>query len=338
MKHRECTVAVLMVLAVVLTQSCKSSSGSSERDAGGRGSAGVRSGAAGSDGSTKPEPDAGAAGTGGAAGSSPQSLPLDGADVVIGEEYRLCRVDLDCILVGTSCNGCCGQDAIGRREEATYRREQAAACRDYAGPICDCQPDALGARCVQARCRALRQSESCFSPTQNPNGAFDEGAHGCACEVEGQRVCQAGFQMVCQRAVSSERSSQLEWVTRTPGFACQSITCPATNRRSAVEACLEEYVQCDQRDDGWFCGTQCRAALDCTAFDCEDYEPPSLLDCDSEAGPWEGVCRDAGVRYRIDRSGETRYWDLESGALIAASSRSAAASACGGSDPSVFLG
>jgi hypothetical protein len=336
MNDRECTVAVLMVLGFGLTQSCKSS-GPSESEPGGRGSAGTASRAAGGDGSTSSDPDAGVAGGGGSPGLSSSSLPLDGANVVIGEDYRLCNRDDDCMLVGTSCNGCCGQDAISRSDEARYRQQLELACRDYDGAICDCAPEPVVARCLQVRCRALDASESCFSPTQNLDTAFEPGGQGCACAPEGLRVCQAGFQMTCERAPGQEQSSTLAWAKRVPG-SCREIDCPPANRRSTVEGCLEEYARCDQRNDGTFCGTQCRGPLDCSVFDCADYEPPSFAECDSEGGPWEGTCRDAGVRYRIDRAGELRYWDLASGALVAATSRSAAASACRGSDPSVFLG
>jgi len=328
--------ALLIILALGWMESCKSSR--SAEDAGsGSERAGTSSREADGGGSTSPGADAGPAGAGGT--SSQWSLTRDDADVVVGEVYRMCTQDHDCTLVGISCNGCCGQDAISRLREMTYRQELEAACRDYEGAICDCEPKALSAVCVQARCRALDHSQTCFSPTQNGDHARSPGGRGCSCEINGQRICVDGNRLVCQPVHTSEPvASQLAWTALPPESCGAFADCPAPNQRQTAEACLAEYRQCNQRNDGTFCGERCHGPLDCTAFACEDYQPPSSFACDPQGGPWEGICPDAGVRYRIERTGETRYWALDSGALIAVMTRSAAISACQGSDGSVFLG
>jgi len=340
----ESKAAALIVLALGLTEACGSSRRPETEDADrDSGRAGTSSRAAGRDGSTSPEPDAGAAGAGAAAGAggaaSQWSLTLDGADVVAGEAYITCSRDVDCTLVSSSCNGCCGQHAIIRAREMTYQRELEAACRDYEGPICDCEPKDLVPRCVNGRCGAFERSDACFSPTQNAELAFGPGVPACACEIEGQRICVGGKPLGCLRVSTAEPvTSHLEWGAFSPDRCPENLECPALNVRRTAEACLAEYVQCSERDDHTFCGEQCHGPLDCTALACDDYEPPSTFTCDPEGGPWESVCSGANVRYRVDHTGETRYWDYDSGALIAVMSPSAANSACNGSDRSVFLG
>jgi hypothetical protein len=266
-------------------------------------------------------------------------LPVVGADVVIGDAYRSCARDTDCTLVGTSCNGCCGLDAIFRPREPTYRRELEVACRDYQGPICDCQPVDLFARCMIGRCGVFERSEACFSPTEDPELAFEPGIPACACELEGQRICVGGKPLGCQRVSTAEpATARLEWSAYSPGECAKNLDCPELNRRDSAAACLADYLHCSEREDGTFCGEQCHRPLDCTAFACAEYEAPTTFACDPEGGPWEGVCSGADVRYRVEHTGETRYWDRASGALIAASSLSAASSACNGSDAVVFLG
>jgi hypothetical protein len=90
--------------------------------------------------------------------STPDGLATTerGDTVVITDEWRDCEQDSDCVLVDTSCDGCCQRDAIATSLEATYGPAQVDACADYEGGECDCCFLALEAVCSDAgACEAV---------------------------------------------------------------------------------------------------------------------------------------------------------------------------------------
>jgi hypothetical protein len=269
-------------------------------------------------------------------------LERDGADVVVSDFYRRCAQDLHCTLVGTSCNGCCGRDAINSALVETYERESTAACDDFDGPVCRCMPQDLVARCAEGRCRAVARiaERDCFSPEQNAGRAFEPGEQGCPCALEGLSACSDGNALAC---VLDSAAQELKW-TALPGGMCEtSPECAAVSRRPTADACFSEYLQCNRREDGTFCGDQCHGPLDCSAISCADYEPPTptTVSCDPTGGPWEGLCGVAGeLRYRASRgtTGETRYWDAAGGKLLAVRISSDTQSFCNESEFDMVLG
>lgn len=95
------------------------------------------------------------------AGACPSSTDTDGtpsgltttssgSTVVIGDDWRACEEIADCVLVDTSCDGCCQRDAIARSVESAYDSERLDACEDYVGGECDCCFVVLEAVCSPA--------------------------------------------------------------------------------------------------------------------------------------------------------------------------------------------
>jgi hypothetical protein len=337
-----------LVLALGLAASCTASRRlkhqREDRDSSVAGPRVPRAGSGGSAGRAV-EAEAGEAGAGaaGAAGStSATTLERDGADVVVTDFYRRCAQDLHCTLVGTSCNGCCGRDAINSALVETYERESIAACDDFEGPVCRCMPEDLVARCAEGRCRAFARvaERDCFSPEQNAGRALEPGEQGCPCAVEGLSACSDGNALAC---VLDSATKELEWTALAGGMCETSPECAAVSRRPTADACFGEYLRCNRREDGTFCGDQCHGPLDCSAISCADYEPPTptTVSCDPTGGPWEGLCGGAGeLRYRASRgtTGETRYWDAASGELLAVRISSDTQSFCNESEFDMVLG
>ena len=73
-----------------------------------------------------------------------------GGTVLIADDWRGCEQDSDCVLVDTSCDGCCQQDAIATSQEDAYGPARADACEGYEGGECDCCFLALEAVCSDA--------------------------------------------------------------------------------------------------------------------------------------------------------------------------------------------
>lgn len=79
-------------------------------------------------------------------GDSPEAVALPdgitttagGDTVLIGNEWRACAQDSDCVLVDVSCDGCCQQDAVATSVESDFGPARTDACADYEGGECDC--------------------------------------------------------------------------------------------------------------------------------------------------------------------------------------------------------
>jgi hypothetical protein len=242
------------------------------------------------------------------------TLTRVGSEVQVTERYRPCGLDDDCILVGTSCNGCCAQDAIRAHDRDAYVFNHELACRDYSGPECDCAFADIVPRCVDGLCAVATPDpiRDCYSPSQNVQRANTAITNGCACEPAGLQACVDFVSLICVAVPDGAR-----WMRIDDG-ACsnQPGNCPVAQRRVDADACLAEFATCIERQEGGFCGSDCRRALECTAGTCQ-YTPFDPAEC-SELGLWEGVCGD--VRYRTESGGlggPTWYWDVATGALLA---------------------
>ena len=80
------------------------------------------------------------------------SLSEDGASIAIDERWKACEADSDCARVSTSCDDCCGQDAVAVTREAEYVDAAAELCASYEGGVCDCAPLPSDVACVDSLC------------------------------------------------------------------------------------------------------------------------------------------------------------------------------------------
>lgn len=80
---------------------------------------------------------------------------VDGGEVTISSSVKTCSRDSDCTLVSTGCNGCCQQQAIHASYRDWYAEAFPVACAGYSGPVCDCIPAPVEARCVRQTCEAV---------------------------------------------------------------------------------------------------------------------------------------------------------------------------------------
>jgi hypothetical protein len=261
-----------------------------------------------------------------------------GTEVQVTDRYRSCAVDDDCLLVDTSCNGCCGRDAIRAQDQEAYQTNFAQACSGYQGPICDCQPPDLVPLCQEGLCRALPrdQARDCFSPTQNVTRAYDPGAVGCACEQAGLAICVGGAALIC-----TESAAATTWVAGQDG-PCESgaTDCPVNSRRPDADACLAEFATCFARQAGGFCGMGCRGPLECHQVDECGFSPFDLSQCGKPFPAfWEGSCGD--IHYRASGGGfggATLYWSAATGEVVAMTTSSDTPGFCNGAEFEITRG
>jgi hypothetical protein len=241
------------------------------------------------------------------------TLSRVGSEVQVTERYRPCGLDDDCILVGTSCNGCCEQDAIRAQDRDAYAVNHELACRDYSGPECDCSFADIVPRCVAGLCAVATPDpiRDCYSPSQNVQRANTAVANGCACEPAGLQACVDFISLICVAVSDGGR-----WMRIDDGACSNNADCSLERRRADAEDCLAEFTTCFERQAGGFCGSGCRRSLECTDETCQ-YSPFDPAEC-ADLGVWEGVCGD--VRYRTESrglGGPTWYWDVATGELLA---------------------
>lgn len=86
--------------------------------------------------------------------NDPSGLTLvsGGATIEIGDEWKACESADDCVKVSTSCDGCCGEDAIARSRQAEYEEASQPLCESYEGGVCDCAPRETEIVCDQGLC------------------------------------------------------------------------------------------------------------------------------------------------------------------------------------------
>jgi len=254
-------------------------------------------------------------------GDAGLALVRVGAVVQVTERYRPCGLDDDCILVGTSCNGCCEQDAIRAHDRDAYAINHELACSGFSGPECNCSFADIVPHCVDGLCRAVAPdpARDCYSPSQNVKRAQVPGALGCACvpSLVGLEACVDFTSLVCLESADGPR-----WTVVEEG-ACSFTDCPESRRHFEVDACLAEFARCFARPGAGLCGRGCRQPLPCTADTCP-YTPFDPADCSgARVRVWEGVC--GNVRYRAwsgGLGGPTWYWDEATGELLAMRSSS----------------
>lgn len=79
-------------------------------------------------------------------------------------EYQSCSQDTDCILVNSSCNGCCQREAVNRKDSLSFERYRSRECDGYDGGICDCCYYVAHAECKLGRCTQVVDSAKCGGP------------------------------------------------------------------------------------------------------------------------------------------------------------------------------
>ncbi len=87
------------------------------------------------DDATTPAPDSGA---------PTEAVPPD--------NLRACASDDECVKVGTSCRGCCEENAVNAASVTAYQSFQQTTCAGYQGGICGCIVPPTRVACVQKKC------------------------------------------------------------------------------------------------------------------------------------------------------------------------------------------
>ncbi len=95
--------------------------------------------------------------------------PATGDDIIqltydVPLQYQSCTVDSDCVLVSTTCNGCCDRGAIHRSFVSVFGKERDLNCKEYEGPVCNCIELPATTACVAGYCTFVSQS----LPVQTP--------------------------------------------------------------------------------------------------------------------------------------------------------------------------
>ncbi len=177
-------------------------------------------------------------------------------EVVVTDAYTSCETDRDCVLVSKSCNACCQLAAIDPDLAEIFDAARGPACVGYQGGSCDCDfPDVL-ARCQAGRCRAVpRDKGTCYSPSQNFESAYSDGALGCRCRDGEGEICVGRAALVCRR----ENEFLLSWSAVEDGPCGEAAgdldkTCARGERRQTAQACVTAHESCYQLPDGDFCG------------------------------------------------------------------------------------
>ena len=75
-----------------------------------------------------------------------------GATLEVDASWRQCEDVTPCVLVGTSCDDCCGAEAIAVERQSEYRDAFADLCEPYQGGVCDCAPSRVEVACIDDVC------------------------------------------------------------------------------------------------------------------------------------------------------------------------------------------
>lgn len=181
------------------------------------------------------------------------SLVREDALVPVPDAYRHCEVHSDCIAVANGCDGCCQAEGIHRDTRGTFDTNFLEACRDWTGGICDCAPADRFPRCVGQLCTMVPREEiaDCYSPEQNYERAYDEGAIGCPCGTEGASVCVPPASLSCGFVSGSGARA---WQSAEDG-ACEIAGqgCGDNPVTASVNECLALSQVCFVLEGGDFC-------------------------------------------------------------------------------------
>lgn len=136
--------------------------------------------------STTEQGDSGTSQSGGEESATDLGLTEDGSTVLVGDSWRACETNLDCVTVNTSCDGCCGEDAVSATLQMSYQDEFAELCEDYSGGVCDCIALPADTQCLQGLCQRVTRPETCPPCVPPPPGCEGTGTGPCGC---GPYVC-----------------------------------------------------------------------------------------------------------------------------------------------------
>lgn len=76
-------------------------------------------------------------------------------------KYKKCQDVSDCVLVNVSCNQCCEQDAINRKDSLDYVSHKERTCVGIPGGVCDCCNISVEAVCERGMCQLKTLNQSC---------------------------------------------------------------------------------------------------------------------------------------------------------------------------------
>ena len=84
--------------------------------------------------------------------SSGQEGNMNQSIYPIPEKYQYCNVDTICVLVPTTCDGCCQWGAVNKKHMSVFNADRDLYCKGYKGAVCDCVDTPATAGCIAERC------------------------------------------------------------------------------------------------------------------------------------------------------------------------------------------
>ncbi|TPV95824.1 MAG: hypothetical protein B7733_07925 [Myxococcales bacterium FL481] len=103
----------------------------------------------------------GGASSSGGGGSTIEGLGLSesGSTVLVEATWKPCESVDDCVQVETSCDGCCGVEALASHLEAEYKLAKRQLCTGYEGSVCDCVFPEVEIVCLENTCGLIQLEE-----------------------------------------------------------------------------------------------------------------------------------------------------------------------------------
>lgn len=100
------------------------------------------------------DPMSSASGSAGESDGEPTPLSVNegGDTVLVPDDWKACSSVADCVQVGTSCDFCCGLEAIDADLADLYDEQRDPLCEPYDGGVCDCAPIESEMQCVDQLC------------------------------------------------------------------------------------------------------------------------------------------------------------------------------------------
>ena len=75
-----------------------------------------------------------------------------GDTVLVDDAWKACETVDDCVEVSTSCDGCCGVEAVNVSLQDDYAASRDSLCSDYDGGVCDCIGPDVTLMCIDQLC------------------------------------------------------------------------------------------------------------------------------------------------------------------------------------------
>ena len=88
------------------------------------------------------------------------SLSEGGSTVIVEDDWKSCTSVDDCVKVATSCDGCCGEEAVNEALQEDYVDAFQEMCADYEGGVCDCAPLPTVMMCNAGVCELVPDEET----------------------------------------------------------------------------------------------------------------------------------------------------------------------------------